>query len=193
MSQNACKLLLLLVLGCTGCQQDPHPDPWADVRTAKHDYEEVSSDISHLEEYQTNASFGELIYVPIYASIFQWGGSTHDLTVTLSIHNIDLEKSIRLIKVNYYNTNGKLLRRYIKEPITLTPLQTSQFVIKQMDREGGTGANFVVQWISESDVISPITEAVMISTSNQQGLSFTSPGKVIRSFQQKTVVPIEQK
>jgi hypothetical protein len=193
MSQNVCKLLFLLVLGCTGCQQDHHPDPWADVRTAKHDYEEVSGDIAHLEEYQTNASFGELIYVPIYASIFQWGGSTHDLTVTLSIHNIDLEKSIRLIKVNYYNTNGKLLRRYIKEPITLTPLQTSQFVIKQMDRAGGTGANFVVQWISESDVTSPITEAVMISTSNQQGLSFTSPGKVIRSFQQKTVVPIEQK
>lgn len=185
------KLSFFFLLCLIGCQHSPKKDPLLDIHTGQANFEAVGNEVFNLQEYQVDAAFGELVYVPIYSSIFQWGGDTHDLTATLSIHNVDLEDNIRLIKVNYYNTKGKLLRRYIKEPIVLTPLQTSQFIIKQMDKEGGTGANFVVQWVSESDATSPIVEAVMISTSNQQGLSFTTPGKVIRMRKNKSIVPLQ--
>ncbi|MBM3119975.1 MAG: DUF3124 domain-containing protein [Chloroflexi bacterium] len=126
---------------------------------------------------------GELIYVPIYSSIFRHpGAKTHGLTATLSIHNIDLTNSIKITKVDYYNTDGELIKAYIEDRLALKPLQTVQFVIWGKDISGGTGANFIVEWVSESDVSSPIVEAVTISTSGLQGVSFVTSGKVIKKL-----------
>ena len=121
----------------------------------------------------------EIIYIPIYSSVYHQGGKKFDLTSTLSIHNVDLNNPIQLIRVDYYNTNGQLIRKYIKEPISLNPFQTKQFVIPSVDTTGGTGANFVVQWVSDIQVTSPITEAIMVSTTQNQGLAFSTTGKVI--------------
>jgi hypothetical protein len=126
---------------------------------------------------------GETIYVPIYSSIFHLNEfRTFELTATLNIHNIDLENSIKVIKVDYYNTNGDLIKSYVKYGLILKPLQTVQIVIRENDKTGGTGANFIVEWVSETNVSSPIIEAVMISMSGQQGISFTTTGKVIKSL-----------
>jgi len=66
--------------------------------------------------------------------------------------------------------------------IILKPLQTVQLVIQKNDKSGGTGANFIIEWMSESRVSSPIVEAVMISASGQTGLSFTTTGRVIKKL-----------
>jgi hypothetical protein len=126
---------------------------------------------------------GETLYVPIYSSIFSLSSSrTYDLTATLSIHNIDLTNSIKVTKADYYNTSGQLIKSYVEKALILKPLQTLQLVIKENDTSGGTGANFIVDWVSESEASSPIVEAVMISTKAQQGISFTTTGKVIRTI-----------
>jgi uncharacterized protein YcfL len=126
---------------------------------------------------------GETIYVPIYSSIFSSDRKrTTELTATMSIHNVDLENPIIITSVNYYNGKGVLVKKYLDDPIELTSLETRQFIIEQEDKAGGTGANFIVEWVSGCNVISPVIEAVMISTSSQLGISFTTSGKVVKKL-----------
>jgi hypothetical protein len=124
---------------------------------------------------------GETLYVPIYSSVFHHQSAlNYKLTATLSIHNIDLDNSIKLIKADYYDTNGNFVQAYLEDTLVLSPLQVAQIVIQEEDERGGTGANFIVEWVSETNVNSPIVEAVMISARGQQGISFISPGRVIK-------------
>ena len=60
-------------------------------------------------------------------------------------------------------------------------MASTNFVVPENDQTGGSGANFIVEWIAETEVFEPIIEAVMVSTASQQGLSFISVGRVIES------------
>ncbi len=128
-----------------------------------------------------NGSYGELIYVPIYSSIyFQDNKRTTELAATLSVHNVDPDLTLTIQRVDYYNTAGKLIRHYLDVPLVLQPLETKNFVVDKADTSGGTGANFLIEWRSDKLISSPIAEALMISLSSGQGISFTSVGKVVR-------------
>ena len=48
-------------------------------------------------------------------------------------------------------------------------------------RFGGLGANFIVEWVAQTEVSEPVIEAIMIGSSFQQGISWISPGKVIKN------------
>ncbi|MBL1213793.1 MAG: DUF3124 domain-containing protein [Ignavibacteriae bacterium] len=134
------------------------------------------------EQSNSDNDFGEILFVPVYSTIYHQSDRTFDLTATLSIHNVDINSNITVIKTDYYNTDGKLMQRFIKDEIVLTPLQSEQFIIKQTDKSGGTAAKFIVQWVSEEQVLKPIVEAVMISTSSQQGISFKTESRIISSI-----------
>jgi 5,10-methenyltetrahydromethanopterin hydrogenase len=67
-------------------------------------------------------------------------------------------------------------------PVRVKPLETLDLVIAEDDTTGGIGANFIVQWISKTNAISPIVEAVMISIRQGVGLSFTENGRVIKKI-----------
>lgn len=123
---------------------------------------------------------GEVIYVPAYSSVFHETPKPYSLTTTLNVHNIDLDNSIHLTRVDYYNTSGELLKSYLEEDIEIQPFQTVQFVVKEAYMDEITGANFIVEWVSKTQVNSPIVEALMISTNMQQGISFLAEGRVIR-------------
>lgn len=116
-------------------------------------------------------------YLPVYAQIYSVS-ETHltDLVATISIRNTDTQDSIYLNKIEYYNTDGKLIRKYIDAPVFVKPVETIEIVIKSSDNDGGTGANFIFEWMAKNCTTNPIFEAVMISTSGQQGISFTSRG-----------------
>jgi hypothetical protein len=58
-------------------------------------------------------------------------------------------------------------------------MSSARYVIKESDKAGGSGANFIVRWKSETPVNPPLIEAVMVSTRSQSGVSFTSRGRVI--------------
>jgi hypothetical protein len=127
------------------------------------------------------ASPGELIYVPIYSSIFfDDGKRTLELAATLSIHNIDPDRPITVTRADYYNTDGKLIKKYLEKPSTLKPLQTANIVVEKSNVAGGTGANFLVEWQASQEVNSPLVEAVMVNASSNLGIAFTSSGKVIK-------------
>ncbi|MFP4420791.1 MAG: DUF3124 domain-containing protein, partial [Desulfococcaceae bacterium] len=133
----------------------------------------------HADE-EPKLSRGQSIYVPAYSHIF--GGNKERpflLAVTLSIRNIDPKNEIEITSVNYYATLGKHLRRFLDEPRRLQPLESLRYVIPEKDESGGSGTNFIVEWISAGLVNPPITECIMIGTQSQQGVSFSSRGRVI--------------
>jgi hypothetical protein len=131
-------------------------------------------------EYNTKLSKGQLVYVPAYSHIYSGDREKPFLlTVTLSIRNIDTMHQINVTAVNYYETQGKLLRKKIDKPLTLNPLESLRYVIPESDKSGGSGANFIVEWHSDKPVNQPIIESIMIGTKSGQGISFTSRGREI--------------
>jgi hypothetical protein len=126
-------------------------------------------------------SNGQLVYVPIYSHVYYGDREgTILLTSILSVRNTDPRQAITLLQVDYYDSEGKLLRKYLTQPVTLGPLGSNRFIVKTSDTAGGSGANFLVRWKAETPVNDPILEGVMIGASGQLGISFTSRGQVIR-------------
>lgn len=123
-------------------------------------------------------SSGETLYVPIYSNVYSGPkGNPFQLATMLSIHNIDPKYSFTLLKVDYYDSNGKFIESYIKKPSVLKPFAHTFFYLKEYDTRGGPGANFVVKWRAEKNINQPIVEALMLDT--RAGLSFSSSGQVI--------------
>lgn len=133
--------------------------------------------------YGSSAVVGETVYVPVYSHIYQQNRSrTFNLTATLSIRNTDLNAPITIKKVNYFDSDGNLIHRYLDTPKTIGPLSSTSFVVEEEDLRGGVGANYLVLWEAEQTVTKPVFEAVMISTAQNQGISFVSVGRVIHSL-----------
>ncbi len=129
---------------------------------------------------KSGLSDGQTIYVPAYSHIYSGNReSPYLLTVTLSVRNIDPHDHIKITIIDYYETQGKLIKKYIDTPLILKPLESLRYIIPEKDKSGGSGANFMVEWKSVKFVNPPIVESIMIGTQNQQGVSFTSRGRVI--------------
>jgi hypothetical protein len=124
---------------------------------------------------------GQTVYVPAYSEVFVGGGEglRRDLGVTLTIHNTDLDAPIIVQAVRYHDTDGALVLDYIEDPVEIAPLATTGYLVRDQDRPGGWGANFVVEWVAEDPVHEPIIEAIMVSTEGTHGISFISLGRVI--------------
>lgn len=116
-------------------------------------------------------------YLSVYSEIYQIADHrTYSLTVTISMRNINSTDSVYIFSAKYYNTEGNLIRTYFDKPIFIKPLETVEIVIHEGDKTGGTGANFIFEWAKTQNSLDPHFEAVMISTTGQQGLSFTTQG-----------------
>lgn len=128
---------------------------------------------------------GQVVYVPAYSHIYHDDGDPYLLTITLSVRNTSLDREIFVKSVRYFDTKGKEVKSYLAKPLRLPPLATTEFLVERDDTTGGSGANFLVEWIATEKVTEPIIEAVMIDTKGQQGISFARSGKPVRE-----VVPV---
>jgi hypothetical protein len=124
---------------------------------------------------------GQAVYVPAYSHIY-YGDREQPfyLTVTLSIRNTDPVHPITIVSVDYFDSAGKLLKKYLEGEVKLAAMASTRYIVKESDKSGGSGANFMVRWKSEAKVTEPLMETIMISTSTQQGVSFTSRGQAIK-------------
>ena len=123
---------------------------------------------------------GQTLYVPVYSHIYS-GDRERPLylAATLSIRNTDPTHTIRLVRVDYFNSAGERVRRYLDKPLEMPPLASVRYIVGESDKVGGSGANFIVQWKSVTPVSPLIAEGIMISTASQLGVSFTSRGQII--------------
>lgn len=125
---------------------------------------------------------GQTIYVPVYSHVYYEDQQRIlNLAATLSIRNTDLTQPMIITSVRYYDTAGKLVKQYLTRSVQLGVLASTDFVIDLRDTSGGSGANFIVEWVAEKEISGPVVEAVMIGTESNRGISFISPGKVIKS------------
>ena len=130
-------------------------------------------------------SSGQIVYAPIYSHIYEGGGTTKlNLSANLSVRNTNMENTIEIISVDYYDSDGKLVKQYLDDPKTLMPLASEFFFVARSDTAGGWGANFIVTWKSTKPVNPPIIESLMSGWSGTHAYSFVSPGRVIKSFGQ---------
>jgi len=122
---------------------------------------------------------GQMVYVPVYSHIYAKGGKPFLLEATLSVRNSDPTEDITIASVRYYDTNGNLIKDYLEKPMLLKPLATAEFLVAQKEIEGGSGANFMVKWVSDTKVNEPVIEAVMIGIEGQTSISFVRAGVAI--------------
>ncbi len=118
-------------------------------------------------------------YVPAYSHVYSKGGLPHLIEVTLSIHNTDPKQTAIVTRADYYDTKGKLLRRYVTSPQQLAPFETKAFVVEQADYKGGSGSNFVVEWSADAPISVPVIEAVMVGVDPKYQVSFVRSGVAI--------------
>jgi len=120
------------------------------------------------------------VYVPIYSDIYLMDGSkTQQLTATLSVRNISFKDSIYVNSVNYYGSQGELIKKYIESKILVKPMSSIEFVVEQAENKGGPGANFVVNWGAVRSANSPLIQAV-INNNSHASVSFVTYGVVIK-------------
>jgi hypothetical protein len=122
---------------------------------------------------------GQKVYVPVYSHIYAKGGKPFLLETTLSFRNSDPNEDITIASVRYYDTDGNLIKDYLKKPMLINPLATVEFLVAQKEIEGGSGANFIVEWASDTKVNQPIIESVMIGIEGQTSISFVRTGIAI--------------
>jgi hypothetical protein len=115
-------------------------------------------------------------YVPIYSEIYNRTKDTKVLlTATLSIRNTSETDTLFLGRVDYFNSEGALVRQYLEQSIYLKPLETVDYVIEEKDDVGGAGANFLIDWYANKP-INPLFQAVMMGAVSNQAFSFTTEG-----------------
>lgn len=121
------------------------------------------------------------VYVPIYSSLHV---SDHaepvDLGATLSLRNVSESVPVVVTAVDYYDSDGKLVRSLLDEPAELGPLATAEFFVARIDSSGGSGANFLVRWGLRGAGPDLLVEAVMHGRDGGAGISFVSQGRIVQ-------------
>lgn len=165
---------LLLIVGIYACEEPTLEK----TKTTK----KVGFNANAIESMPTDLTYFDSTYVPIYSDIYtQTTNIQINLTATLSLRNTSFKHSIFISEVDYYNSAGELDKNFAEQPIELKPMQSIEYVIEEDDVSGGTGANFIIVWGAKNKHVNPLFEAVMISTQNRQGISFTSRGISIKN------------
>ena len=130
-------------------------------------------------------SLGQLLYLPIYSHI--WHGETDGkgqptktlVSVSVSIRNTDPVKSIRVTSAQYYDTDGKKLREYVTAPKTIGPMGTYELFVPRSDDTGGSGANFVIAWKSDTPASPPMVEGLHANLPAGRSIAFTTSARPI--------------
>jgi len=120
-------------------------------------------------------------YVPAYSSVSMSEGRLRaDFSVTLNIHNASETRPLVLRRIAYFDTNGKPVQSYLKEPVALKPFATIEVFIPTTDVRGGTGANFIVDWAADGPIAEPVIEALMLGGLGTGQYAFISQGRPVK-------------
>lgn len=110
---------------------------------------------------------GQSLYLPVYSHLWYGDRTGRDhapskslVSVLVSIRNTSLKTPIRVYSARYYSTEGKMIREYLSKPVTIAAMGTYELFVERKESEGGSGANFVIQWDSATATNSPVVEAL---------------------------------
>lgn len=131
-------------------------------------------------------SKGQACYLPIYSHIW-YGDLTSSgqpmkilLSALVSIRNTSLRTPIKITSARYYNTEGKLLKEFVGSPREIAPMGTHELFVEKKESEGGSGANFVIQWEAATPTNPPVIEAVHTDIQINRSPAFITTARPIR-------------
>lgn len=160
--QNRVIVMVVLLLALVQCGEPKKPVKVRTYTTATVGFDTLA----HREQ----------VYAPIYSEIYYSGEDQYfSLLTTLSVRNTSMTGPMYVKTADYYDTHGKKLESYLTRTIVLAPLETVEFAVNYAD-QGGSGANFIVEWGSAHNSLKPMIQSVMIGTAYNQGISFVSDG-----------------
>ncbi len=125
----------------------------------------------------------QTVYIPCYSNVISGPPMLMmvPLRANLVIHNTDPGQPITVTRIDQYDTHGKLVEKYLPQPVKLEPLGATRVIVKEPKKgDEGLGANFIVQWHADKKVNEPIIDCLMLGTLGNQGFSFTSQGRIIQ-------------
>ena len=167
---------IILILVLNSCiKQNPNLD-----ETGKDELQ------SHILEHEIDKSimqYNDIVYIPIYSDIYaDKQNQRRLLAATLSIRNTSFADSLFITKIDYFNTEGSLVKKYIQNPISLPPMASINYVIEKEDDTGGSGANFIVAMTAKNKNIKPLIQAIMIGENGEnKGFAFSTDGYSIKN------------
>ena len=130
-------------------------------------------------------STGQMLYLPIYSHV--WHGDVDSrgepakalMSVSVSIRNTDPARPIRVTSAQYFDTDGKRLREYVTTPRTIPKMGTMELFIPRSDDTGGSGANFVIVWKSDTPASPPVVEGFHANLPAGRSIAFTTTARPI--------------
>jgi hypothetical protein len=170
-------VVAFIILNSTSCKEK---EP---IQILQHEHTKFDTgNLLIKEDLGTEKVYGQVLYLPVYSNIPNPEmGKKYDMSAFLAIHNTDFTNVIKITKVLFFDNDGKLISSFLKNDTILNSLGTVTYYIPTSD-QSGTGANFIVEWTSESLVTEPLIESVMVGFTSGQGVSFISQGRIIREL-----------
>ncbi len=121
---------------------------------------------------------GQTVAVPSYTSVYyNQRGHTFELANSLYLRNLDQTQAITIQRLEYRDSDGKLVRRLIDRPLTLPPLASWHMLLPHVGKgEKGTGL-VLLDWRARAPAQPPLVQCVVIGAVGQQGISFVLTGR----------------
>lgn len=175
MNKRSISVLLIAIMAllssCDQSAQDPN------VLLSEHQKDPIkelaiTSDVDH-----SQFGYKQTFYVPIYSDIYTDRDARKVLlSATLSVRNTTLKKSLYINKIDYYDTDGALVKSYLDKPIELPAMATLNYIVEKEEDKGGSGANFIIEVEGADETVKPVIEAVMIGNFSNKGFAFSTEG-----------------
>lgn len=132
---------------------------------------------------------GQTLYLPVYSSLWHGDRMGADksparslVSALVSIRNTSLKTPIQVVSARYYSTDGKLLNEYVPKPVVIGAMGTLELFVERKETEGGSGANFIIQWDAATATNPPVVEAVHADIRGGSfGMTFITAARPIRA------------
>ncbi len=142
--------------------------------------DELSARATSTPIQQSEVEFDGTYYVPIYSDIYVGDNIPKELlAATLSLRNTSFVDTLFISTIDYYDTDGAIVRSFIDQQIAISPMATVNYVIDRDDNTGGPGAHFVVDIHARSPLVKPLVQAIMVGEYSNKAFAFESDGYLI--------------
>ncbi|MEJ2673167.1 MAG: DUF3124 domain-containing protein [Deltaproteobacteria bacterium] len=123
---------------------------------------------------------GQTLYLPCSTS-YMSGNFSFNIKATIYLRNTDPERAIKIVRMDFYNTSGKLVKKYLSQPLKLNPSAGACFHVKNpLAGKEGAVAHFVIQWQAQTRVHAPLVSGLMLGSAGTRGYTFSTHPKVLQ-------------